>query len=684
MPCPPLRATAVSRCFVLVVLIAIALHPSGARAEQYLYVDNSSTPCASYPTFQSACYPNLQAAYDAIGGPITEDHHIKVFPGIHTARNDCYTGFLTALCIRPGADDYTSPQYSIVIEPFDPDDPPLFDGEDVATNFVWVRTGPNRATNVHLQGLHVARFHNSALNLGTKGDEGFNGGNRIESCTVYEMGGPDEDPGYGVVLFEDSKNNWVADNLFLNNANENPGNLYHTTYGNFDDCYGNVIEGNTVIGSVGDVFKFRNGAHHNVVRHNYVVSSAYQCYVQYMARPGETWGIGNSVYGNTFVFPHDSADQPSLPIDGTCCHAVGPATCGPWVFTNSDGSSLVGDGDNYVYGASPTSLEVTALASGDFNDGPGAEIVRAQELPSGLTVVDATLAGGDTYYPTHLYSSDAWQVIDFSVGRFDASGSEQLVSAFRAGGDRIYRGDGSSTLTINRLFTGDSGLWAVRAMTSGDYFQDGVDELVVAFESTSGVTKICRGDATIFNGFDPTQSGCGLATLLYSSSTWKVRALSSGDLDEDGVPDVAVAFQNGVNTRVYLLNAATGLLFRKIFDDWSNLTVNSMAVGAFDGQNHDLMTAWRTASGLTEVYRGTGDAFGNVNGNGGVKDLQRIYVSTGWHVTRLWADELRDGGGDEIVTVFQAPLAAPTNIQVWLGDGTTTLTSYHKVYQWTP
>ncbi|WP_149194524.1 right-handed parallel beta-helix repeat-containing protein [Luteimonas suaedae] len=671
-----------------IFLILASLWPSSAHADKLLYVDASPTPCASYPSLQRNCYSDLQSAYNSIPSTITENHRILVLPGLHTRTRYCYNDRYTSLCIEAPSEtsganwDKTAPNYSLSIEAFDPDNPPVFDGGG-ARDFVWLRSGPGRATNLVLSNLHITNYQNGALNLSPLGTGGYNAGNEVKNCTISKMGGANY--GYGAILIGNSRDNHIHDNVFMDISNAVPDNQYHAIY----DTGGtrNIIENNTIINSIGDPVKFAGGANNSVVRNNYIVSSAMQCYVQSYKYDGNQHASNIRVHGNTFVYPHGSVAATSnaaedLPIDTTCCHyPQGWDSCPSGTFINADGSQLVGDGNNYVYGDYPEALETTALASADFDRDGRSEVMRGQLLPTSLAIVDSSADNGLRVFTNHLYSSSGWKPISFTTGDFRGSGQTQLVSAFRANGDRIYSGDGTSSITNSRLYTGDFVEWKVVAMTAGDFLQDGSDDLVVAFESTGGETKICRGSGTISNEFNPETAGCGRASLLYASSAWKVRALTSGPFYEDASEYIAVAFKNGTTSRVYLMDGSTGSFVNKVFDDTSNLSITAMTSGYFDETNYHLITAWRTSSNTTEVYRGTGTSYGTINGDGGVKNLGMMYSSSSWHVSHLWGDELRPGSGAEVITVFREPASGAAKEQAWLGNGSTGLMSYYKLYE---
>jgi hypothetical protein len=488
-----------------------------------------------------------------------------------------------------------------------------------------------------------------------------------------------------------SKWNEIHDNVFMDISNNvGDDNLYHVIYGGGPDCHDNSIHHNFVYRTMGDPFKFSGGAHHNYLRSNYVVSSGDLCYVQnYKSAPG--WAHHIVVDDNTFVLPH--ADAIGLPLEVGQCHSPnGVEPCPPDAFVDQNNSSLVDgtggvlEGNNWVYGGNPTSMRVAGIVSGAFDSSPGSDVVKALSLPTNLVVADMT-AGDLQVHSRHLYTSRAWEVAAFTAGSFVVGGQEQVITVFRGAGDRIYRGSPPSTsIAERRLYTGDGLPWKVVAITAGDYDDNvnTVDQLVVAFESSSGTTKICRGSGSTLGGFDPTAAApsCGSsATQIYSSTAWKVNAMTSGSFFEDGLDHVAVGFKSGVTTRVYLMDAMTGALPRLLYDAGANETITAMTSGLFDGTNHQLITAFRSAAGMTSVYRGDGTTLSTA-APGGARNLGPLYSSSSWSVTHLWGDELRASAGEEVITVFQAPAAAPTQIQTWLGDGTSGLTSYYKLLEW--
>ena len=78
-------------------------------------------------------------------------------------------------------------------------------------------------------------------------------------------------------------------------------------------------------------------------------------------------------------------------------------------------------------------------------------------------------------------------------------------------------------------------------MTTGDYDNDGFDEVFVAlnsiYESSSKSTKIVKGDGDT----DIDNQG-----EFYSSDWWLTKSISSGDYDGDGTDEIYVAFMTPI------------------------------------------------------------------------------------------------------------------------------------------
>src|SRR5439155_484341 len=184
---------------------------------------------------------------------------------------------------------------------------------------------------------------------------------------------------------------------------------------------------------------------------------------------------------------------------------------------------------NYATGSSPY-----AVAVGDFNADGKVDLAIANGDAADVSVL---LGNGDgTFQTTALtFSTGTWPS-SVAVGDFNADGRLDLaVANFGAASVSVLLGNPSAVLggadgTFQAAPTYAAGTNPL-AVTEGDFNRDGVPDLAVADSGFSTVSVLLgNGDGTF------------QAPLTISVS--RAHAVAVGDFNRDGVPDLAVANRN--------------------------------------------------------------------------------------------------------------------------------------------
>jgi hypothetical protein len=328
-----------------------------------------------------------------------------------------------------------------------------------------------------------------------------------------------------------------------------------------------------------------------------------------------------------------------------------------------DGSTFIDYGQRLFEGSNPDREEVGAIAAGDFNGDGKSELIVAFNYDN-LTKVVRTTGGRDRYLQKVLYLSRDHAVDEFATGDFDGSGKDQILTYFThrvTGSTTIYRGNGTSSLTDHGLIY-SSTHWKISAMTGGDFDGDGRSEVIAALSSFSAGSHLYHGDGT--------SSVINLGPL-YTGTGWYFPALTAGDFDHDGKDELVSVFDRPGATRIYRGDGTSsarnyGLVYSSTI--WE---IPALTAGFFNGDSVPrLVTAFKHRdSNETRIY----------NGNGVTSATNiRIYSSTAWRVSSLSAGQFDTDSLEELATAF----TWPTRNQIWAGDGTSSATNQKIFHRW--
>ncbi len=626
------------------------------------------------PAPGSGEFASLQAAYEAMNVP--DDYDVVVHEGLYNEANiggsggmwrTFFPGRRIRIMAAPGED-------------------PLFDGNG-GDQFMHVRITASVPIGLHIEGLHIRNYKQGIILEGwIKPDscprpepDTWNGGVVIRNNIFERIGDVAVDyatcgSSYAAILLISSRQNVIEGNVFRDITNCNSAaNQLHVIYANFESD-GNLIVGNFIDNASGDPFKFRWGSSSNTVVRNHVHRAFYD-------GPGQQYRVDSPdgsreekpvsdirFVRNLILHPYEvESAAPDTRL--FTCYLNQKATCKAdinashleiclpsWFTADAYTSSRFAKND-------PTSYDVTATTSADFDGDGQAELVVAIVSGGVSRVLRPKLL--PYYMGEVIWSGVGESVVAMTSGDYNGDGRPDLLLAIRHGDGitRIWRGSGRAWTggqDLGPIYAGATTSWGVSAMASGDYDGDGRDEVLTAFRHGTDKTSVYRGNGWSWN------TGATSHGIVYTSTYFRIPAMVTGDVDGDGRDDAITAFSTAGEDRVYVGDGVTGLTNKKRIYTSVSKRVVALATGDVDGDGHvDLLSALRTANWQeTTIWRGNGwNHYTSVpNGLQG----QLVYTATSpWRVPALVVDDFRAGNADELATVFRHP----HRMQIWNGDG---------------
>jgi len=264
-------------------------------------------------------------------------------------------------------------------------------------------------------------------------------------------------------------------------------------------------------------------------------------------------------------------------------------------------SVLLGNGDGTFqpavsYASGGFGPDSVALA--DFNEDGKLDIVLANNCESLASCVNGSVSvllgnGDGTFQPAVTYLSGGTEVYSVAVGDFDGDGKPDLVIANECavvdncsiGSVSVLRGNGDGTFQLAVNFSAG---FEPLFVTVADLNGDGKPDLIVLNSSgpngSVGVL-IGNGDAT----FQP--------IVNYASGALNPLAVSIGDFNGDGKPDLAVANRCASNT-----NCSSGSL--SVFIGNGDGTFQTPQVYATTGAPSPLAAADFNGDGNLDLVAG--------------------------------------------------------------------------------
>jgi hypothetical protein len=488
----------------------------------------------------------------------------------------------------------------------------------------------------------------------------------------------------------DDPSKWNGCNKIIGNTFEEIGNLYRT--GLCPDCMGyaaidlqnsdrNIIRNNVLVhlentpedASHIHAVYFAHNSSDNIVGDNYISMTSGD---PMRVRDGSN---DNYIYGN-YV---DRSGKYGF-ISGCCNLSDEEPSSGNIITYNtvtfpyplfssielicqSDpcdvGSTFIDYGQRAFEGSRPDREEVGAIAAGDFNGDGKSELAVAFNYDN-FTKVVRTTGGRDRHLQKVLYVSRDNAIHEFATGDFDDSGKDQILTYFRhrvTGATEIYRGNGTSSLTDHGLIYSSTN-WKISAMTGGDFDGDGRSEVIAALSSFSAGNRLYHGDGT--------SSVINLGQI-YTGTGWYFPALTAGDFDEDGKDELVSAFQNSQQTRIYRGDGTSSAINHGLVYSSKIWEVPALTADFFNGGSvPHLVTAFKHRDSYeTRLYTGNGVTSATST---------LIYSNTAWRVSALAAGNFDTDSLEELATAF----TWPTRNQIWASDGTSSATNQKIFHRW--
>ncbi|HNP34884.1 MAG TPA: right-handed parallel beta-helix repeat-containing protein [Woeseiaceae bacterium] len=538
---------------------------------------------------------------------------------------------------------------------------PVFDGIKngvMASYFLAIVNGSNKTSNVTIRGLTIKRYLNWAIMIGLWGD--WLGGNIIEDNVFEEIGDrflpaplqcSSTLRGYAVVAVEESGNNVIRNNVMVNSENCPSAEIYmHAVYLQHG-ASNNQIYDNFVSITSGDPFKVRNGSSYNEFFDNYVTRSGDRGFLLSCSEPGEASSLGNMVDNNVVTFPHPGASS-SLALTWNC---------------NSIPSTFINNGQRFFHPYASSSESFGAMTSGDFKGNGQNELVVALNYASGITVIARTDNGSkprtNRFLSKVVYVASGQSVHALTSGDYDGDGTDEMLTYRRVGVMR-YVDRGNPTLGIGQVIFADNTKDIV-AMASGDFDGSGPDEVVTSFVALS-------------NGLNTVQRGDGLSSLsnfgtIYSSSSWRVTAMTGEDFSGNGQDELVSAIHTTTMSQSRLTRGNGTTSISNFGDTYSSTSylINAVSGGYFQSTSTPtLVTAlWRKSDGFVNVYH---HGY-SINPSSGTN----IHASL-WDVVAIDSGQYHTSSIEEVIAAFQNSVGS----EVHPGDGTTSLYTYGTFHKW--
>src|SRR5437773_56995 len=316
-------------------------------------------------------------------------------------------------------------------------------------------------------------------------------------------------------------------------------------------------------------------------------------------------------------------------------------------------SVLLGNGDGtfqapLTFGAGSGA---SSVAVSDFNGDGKLDLV----VTVGSAGVSVLLGNGDGTFQAAVNYATGSSPYAVAVGDFNADGKVDLAIANGDAADvSVLLGNGDGTFQTTAL-TFSTGTWP-SSVAVGDFNADGRLDLAVANFGAASVSVLLGNPSAVLGGAD----GTFQAAPTYAAGTNPL-AVTEGDFNRDGVPDLAVA-DSGSGTVSVLLGNDDGTFQTALAFPAGN-GPESVAIGDFNSDGELDLAVTNPGSATVSVLLGNGDgtfqapltfgagsgassvALGDLNADG---KLDLVVANRGFSTVSVLL-----GNGDG---TFQAPL----------------------------
>ncbi len=189
-------------------------------------------------------------------------------------------------------------------------------------------------------------------------------------------------------------------------------------------------------------------------------------------------------------------------------------------------------------------------------------------------------------------TSGYWSLAAIATGDIDGDGDNEMLTCFNSsGGAAVYLSQNFASIGT-RIYGPGSG-FEITAITTGDFNRDGKDEIITAMTY--------KGKARIYK----TSNYVNLTQEKIYSKTgtwWKVSALTTGDFDNDGDDELIAGFISPSNSVIWRNESGTNSGWAQ-FGNFTNKEVVALTTGQFKGNSEtELIIGLNTNTG-SEIYK---------------------------------------------------------------------------------
>jgi gliding motility-associated-like protein len=254
-----------------------------------------------------------------------------------------------------------------------------------------------------------------------------------------------------------------------------------------------------------------------------------------------------------------------------------------------------------------------SIASGDFDGDGKADMAVANYDINIISLFRNTSSIGSISYAAKIDISSGANADHISVDDLDGDGKLDLVTTDGSGAS-VYRNTSTGTGTISfaaRISFAVGGS-DPRHAAIDDFDKDGKPDLVVA-NYGAGVNTI-----SVLRNTSSGPGNISYAPKVDFASTVRPSSVSSGDLDGDGKPDIAVVNQNS-NTLSIFRNTSTGIgniSFAAKVDFTTGSNPVFVSIGDLDDDNKPELAVGHslgTESSVVSVFRNLSSGIGNIS-----------------------------------------------------------------------